>query len=76
MDFLKMDGDLIERLRSWWAWIEGFLKALNELLIRAEKLAWETLFQIFSFEYTSMLSWMLFKSLSISSLFPTFWILL
>ena len=62
LDFLKVDGELIERLRSWWAWIDGFLKALNELLIRAEKLTWELLFQIFSFEC----SWMLFFFFSIS----------
>ena len=49
LDFLKVDGDLIVHLRSWWAWIKGFLKALNDLLIRAEKLAWEIFFQILSF---------------------------
>ena len=77
LDFLKVDGELIERLRSWWAWIDGFLEALNELLIRAEKLAWET---PFSFEYSWMLSWMLFffsfNLLLSLFLFPTFWILL
>ena len=63
LDFLKVDEELNERLRSWWALIEGFLKALNELLIRTEKLAWETL----SFECSWKLSWMLFKSLFFSS---------
>ena len=43
LDFLKMDGELIERLRSWWALIEDFLRALNELLNEVEMLAWETL---------------------------------
>ena len=37
LNFLKVDEELNERLRSWWAWIDGFLKTLNELLIRAEK---------------------------------------
>ena len=43
LDFLKMDEELNERLRNRWALIEGFLKALKELLIKVEKLAWKTL---------------------------------
>ena len=38
-DFLKVVGDLNVHLRSWWAWIKGFLNALSELLLRAEKFA-------------------------------------
>ena len=58
-DFLKVVGDLNVHLRSWWAWIKGFLNALNELLLRAEKFAWNPFFKI------SLLEKMLF-------LIPTF----
>ena len=43
LDFLKVDEELNERLRRRWALIEGFLKALKELLVKVEKLAWKTL---------------------------------
>ena len=46
LDFLKVVGDLNVHLKSWWAWIKGFLKVLNELLLRAEKLAWNLFFKI------------------------------
>ena len=44
-DFLKVVGDLNMHLRSWWAWIKGFLNALSELLFRAEKFAWIPFFK-------------------------------
>ena len=44
-DFLKVVGDLNVHLRSWWAWIKSFLNALSELLLRAEKYAWNLLFK-------------------------------
>ena len=43
LDFLKVDEELNERLRRKWTLIEDFLKALKELLIKVEKLAWKTL---------------------------------
>ena len=83
LDFLKVDEELNERLRSWWALIEGFLKALNELLNEVEKLAWETLswmhlnalLNALSFLFSNLLnaSW-IFGCLSF--LFSTFWNLL
>ena len=52
-DFLKVVGDLNVHLRSWWAWIKGFLNALSELLLRAEKFAWNLFFKISLFEYST-----------------------
>ena len=43
LDFLKVDEELNERLRRRWTLIEDFLKALKELLIKVEKLAWKIL---------------------------------
>ena len=55
LDFLKMVGDLNVHLRSWWAWIKGFLNALSELLLRAEKFVWNFLFKNLSSWFSLMI---------------------